>query len=170
MSSKLHVMLDLETLGTKPGCPIVSIGACTFDREGVGDYFYRKIDISSTNLKAEPETIKWWLKQSAEAREAFEGGIPHKRATDEFKVWWLDNGCRYVWSHGASFDPPVLTAAIDIAPWKFWDIRDTRTLYELAGIQPDRKTGTAHNALDDAINQAKAAIGAINKLGWPKQW
>lgn len=31
---KLSIMIDIETLGTRPGCVISSIGACVFDRHG----------------------------------------------------------------------------------------------------------------------------------------
>ena len=31
-----RIMLDIETLGLDPGAAILSIGACTFDTDGVG--------------------------------------------------------------------------------------------------------------------------------------
>jgi hypothetical protein len=39
-------------------------------------------------------------------------------------------------------------------PWSFWEARDTRTLFDI-GINPQRASVTAHNALADAIDQAK---------------
>jgi len=38
-------------------------------------------------------------------------------------------------------------------PWQFWEMRDTRTLFDI-GINPERATVTAHNALADALDQA----------------
>jgi len=35
-----RVMCDIETLGIEPRAAILSIGACTFDREGVGEDGY----------------------------------------------------------------------------------------------------------------------------------
>ena len=41
------IMLDLETLGTGPGCAIVSIGAVAFDEFGVAEIgFYRACHVS----------------------------------------------------------------------------------------------------------------------------
>jgi len=38
-------------------------------------------------------------------------------------------------------------------PWKFWQVRDTRTIFDL-GISPDRPPVLKHHALEDAWNQA----------------
>ena len=50
-------------------------------------------------------------------------------------------------------------------PWNYYNYRDTRTLYELANVSPDRSQGAAHHALDDVINQAKAVCRAYKKVG-----
>ena len=92
----MHIMIDLETMGTRPTAPIVSIG---------------------------------------------------------------------VWGNGASFDNVILSesyyrAAI-LRPWPFWKDRCYRTIKT---IYPDVelvRSGTHHNALDDARTQAEHLI-AIN--------
>jgi hypothetical protein len=38
-------------------------------------------------------------------------------------------------------------------PWKFWEIRDVRTAFDI-GINPNMPPVTAHHALEDAVNQA----------------
>jgi hypothetical protein len=40
-----NVMIDIETLGTRPGSVILSIGACRFGADGIGEEFYRAIDV-----------------------------------------------------------------------------------------------------------------------------
>jgi hypothetical protein len=65
-------------------------------------------------------------------------------------------------------DVPILEAAFKacglVVPWKFWDVRDTRTLYDVTGVNVDRSQGTHHNALDDARAQAEAAAIAFRRL------
>ena len=50
---------------------------------------------------------------------------------------------------------PGCAAAGGKAPWTFWQERDLRTL---KGLSPDlriERSGTHHNALDDALHQAR---------------
>ena len=66
------IMIDIETLGTKAGCVVLSIGACEFSDKGVGKEFYGCISPEScTNwgLTIEPRTVLWWMNQSQDARD-----------------------------------------------------------------------------------------------------
>lgn len=70
-----------------------------------------------------------------------------------------------MWGNGSDFDNVALASAYDACDfnpfWKFWNNRDVRTVVELgrsAGIDPKRTLqfeGEQHNALADAIHQAK---------------
>ena len=168
-----HVMLDLETLGTTPGCAIVSIGACSFDANGLGEEFYRVIDITAPGASGsiDPSTVKWWMGQSDEARAVFAAaGIPLDSALHNFSGFWSRVEGTLLWGHGAArVLRPILDAAFSRcglqAPVKFWDYRDTRTLYALADVKPERTAGTHHNALDDAKAQALAVIQGYKNLG-----
>lgn len=171
------LMVDTETLGTRPGSALTSIGAVAFNAEEgyVGAGFYCTVDARScerAGLTLDADTVLWWLKQSGEARAALTapGAMDLSVALAGLASFWLSQGCRRVWSHGANFDEPLLSAAYRAAgmagpPWKYWDARCTRTLFALAGVAPDREGGTHHNALDDALAQARAAIEAYRKLG-----
>lgn len=170
----MHIMIDLETLGTRPGCAIASIGAVAFDPNlgAVTETFYAAIDLDScerAGLKAEIGTVGWWLRQGDAARAAlFENTEPLGHALERFALWFRRQGGREVWAHGATFDPPILAAACEAlgrpVPWRYPDVRDTRTLYALAGVQPRRDPATHHNALADAQAQAAAVIEAYAKL------
>lgn len=171
-----HVMVDLETMGTVPGCPIMSIGAVAFDpvKGTLGSQFYDVVDLQScmnAGLRLDASTILWWMKQSDEARAALTDreGAALPIALSRFAEWFSKSGGQFFWSHGASFDEPILQVAARVAkvtmPWKFWDVRDTRTLFDLAGVTVGRGKGTHHNALDDAQAQALTAIEAYAKLG-----
>ncbi len=170
-----HAMIDLETLGTKPGCKIASIGACLFGPEGV-DYkstFHHRIHLMTSPGIIEPATVLWWMEQSAAAREELRGDDHFDIAvTDQnfgFVSWWRESGATTIWAAPVHFDVPILEAAMGYrrVPWTHRDVRDARTVYSITGIWPDRTVGEAHNALDDATNQAEALVKALNKIGWP---
>ena len=98
-----HVMLDLETLGTKPGCVIRSIGAVVFTLDGVlGAQFYANIDKQScvdAGLTVDPATEAWWAGQSQEARDALlVNPRPLADIVGEFRAWYEINGGTNVWS------------------------------------------------------------------------
>lgn len=175
-----HVMIDLETLGTAPGCVVLSIGAVVFrPEEGfLAEEFEAAISVASSieaGLVIDPLTLKWWKGQSEAAQAA---AFPAE-AQDiydvllAFETWLASVGATHIWGHGASFDPPVLEAAYRAikwpAPWKYSAPRCTRTLYELSGVEPDRSQGVHHNALNDAKVQAVAAIEALRRLTPVKQ-
>jgi hypothetical protein len=46
--------------------------------------------------------------------------------------------------------------------WKFWEVRDTRTLFDLANV--DVRIEGKHNALTDALAQAQAVQKAYSIL------
>jgi len=177
--SGVHIMVDLETMGSTPGCAIASIGAVVFDplQPVTGATFYRLVDLAtckSAGLTFDPDTIVWWLKQSAEARSELTGGggVHIGQALQDFGQWWREQDGRFIWGHGANFDEPVLGAAyraLHISPpWDFWNARCTRTVYDLADVKPDRAAGTHHKAVDDAVAQALAVSAAYRKLGMAK--
>ena len=176
-----HVMLDLETMGTRPGSVILSIGAVFFDLAGnTGDTFYRNISGRScidAGLKVDPRTREWWSRQSLEARTAVSTDQqPLDRVARDFSHWLRAGGGVFVWGQGASFDPPLWEAASEAvgrsAPWRFWNIRDTRTVYDLFNFDDKAmpRAGTYHNALDDARHQVACVAAALrNPFNAPVQ-
>lgn len=173
-----HVMLDLETLGTRPGYAVATIGAVKFDPERsdkMGESLYVRVSLEAclnAGLKIDAATLKWWLVQSDKARAelASEDTVLLSRALELFSGFFV--GSTFLWSHGANFDVPVLEAAYKAGrkniPWQFWTVRDTRTLFDLAGGIKVEKLGVVHNALQDSINQAAAVIKAYRILGKAK--
>ncbi|HBR4111061.1 TPA: 3'-5' exoribonuclease [Klebsiella pneumoniae] len=173
----VHVMVDLETMGKKNNAPIVAIGAVVFDPAtgSIGESFYKVVCLeSSVNWGAviDPSTVIWWLKQSSEARSAIvnDDAIPLQDALLQFREFVSDNvagGSKkaQVWGNGASFDNSILRSSYDCIaedyPWEYWNDRDVRTMVELGqAISFDPKTtipfeGSRHNALADAIHQAR---------------
>ena len=170
-----HIMVDLETMGSRPGSVIASIGAVAFDPVSgeIGKSFYRTVSLASAaaaGLRFDADTVAWWLKQGEQARAAlFSENARLAAVLTDFTGYWLAEGGRLFWSHGANFDDPILAEAFMAVglqrPWKYWDSRCTRTIYDLAGVKPDRAAGVHHTALDDAMAQALAVIAGYRKLG-----
>lgn len=172
-----HCMIDLETWGTAPGCAIASIGAVMFDPvEGLiaGKEFYRNIDLQSCldrGLRMEGQTVEWWMDDNKEkARRSLKGDKQALNVVlNDFRGWFISNSGYYIWSHGASFDTPIVEVGFRACgtrqmPWDFWNIRDTRTIYDLAGVKPDRAVGVHHNSLDDARTQAETVVKSWRML------
>lgn len=166
-----HCMVDLETMGNRPGCAITSIGAVSFDPRGDevsrGHAFYHTVQLRTcldAGLTIDASTVEWWLVQSDEARKAMlRNTYPLRVVLERFSDWWRTERCEFIWSHGLSFDIPILAEAFrrtsplpDTAvPWRYWAERDTRTLFWMANDMRVENKGTAHDALDDAVAQAE---------------
>lgn len=162
-----HIMLDLETLGTKENAVIVSIGAVFFDADNLGDKFYTALELGEQIRKGRTvsgSTIEWWMKQSTEARSVFSETRKFEisEALNEFAAF-CGKGDVKVWGNGAMFDNAILLNAYEQfgikRPWSYRNDRCYRTVIaEFKDKYPDVKItndyGVAHNALDDAIAQA----------------
>jgi hypothetical protein len=189
----MHVMIDLETLGTRVNAQIVQIGAVAFEAKSGGrigektgfNVFVRIQDGAGT---IDHDTIAWWLEQDNGARMGLSQGLksescmPIHLALDSLAQWphnvlGMANGwddIEGVWSHGATFDIAILTAAYAgilgaQPPWHYRLPRDTRTLFWAATGDPkppvvDTTGTTQHNALDDAVIQAQQVQKVLGKI------
>jgi 3' exoribonuclease, RNase T-like len=184
----ISLMIDLETLGHTATAAIASIGIIAFDPSGpelppldemseAGGKWYAKVNLQSClsyGLTVDASTLAWWLRQEEAQRlemaSAIETGLELKAALVSMAKWMRSLSINRVWSHGASFDIPILEHAASRVgcslPWHFKVVRDTRTLFDLAGIRYTSKSAgdKAHHALDDAYRQAVAVQRAFKKL------
>jgi len=215
----IHISLDLETWGKKPGCDIRSIGAVVFDpatgtigkaSEAATTRFYIATDnplskddqLASPEmilewdqnpdcstrpykLTRDPETVKWWNDQSAEAQSAFANPIDLWQACYDFRHWvwsvsnpterfenWKPGENIEIWANGPQFDCSILEAVYDAVrlpvPWHYRAPRDFRTItMDAAGMTYDEfsEYGEPHHALHDAIAQAMTICEAFKRIG-----
>lgn len=164
-----HVMVDLETLGTTADAVILSIGAVRFDLDSdeIDDAgFYASVSIDSNleyKRRVQEDTLIWWLGQSAAAQKVFHEPKDTLPSSLVGLSDWIDTDNYFVWSNGADFDLPMLAHAFTQMsmeiPWKFWNSRCLRTYRALPGAKDVSvpRLGTHHNALQDAIYQARLA-------------
>lgn len=166
-------MVDLETLAVSPNAVILSLGAVHFDPNSnlISDKLYLKIDLDDQdrlNREIDPNTIEWWSKQDPLImEEAFSSTdrIPLEDAINKFhKFAW---GCTNFWSHGASFDLVIIENIYKQLnrplPWNYWQLRDTRTLFDL-GFDANMPNESKHDALQDAIRQAKGVQNIMRQI------
>lgn len=167
-----HWSIDLETLGTSANAVILSIGAAEFDLTTgrITNQFYRKLDSRMQKTRhMDMNTLDWWNEQELKVRtEAFSGKKMLSSALTELYTCIKAQDC--VWGNGSSFDISILDHAYEYStPWKFWNVRDMRTIMALAkdlGFDKNNiaREGDHHNALDDAIHQARLISAAYQHI------
>lgn len=163
-----NIMLDLETLGTRPGSAIRSVGAAAFELDGgePAPTFYKKVRSMScwvAGLTVDQGTLDWWARQPQEVQDELKVGTEDLRdVVTAFHNWFRQTGAQFVWCQGGNFDEQMWCAAaravgVTTVPWKFWNARCTRTIYHAAGLDPRSvpREGAHHNALDDAVHQVR---------------
>lgn len=170
----MNLSVDIETLGTRVDAPILSIGAVFFSPQmgKLGEEFYAAIRPSSAALygKVDIDTVQWWMKQEAAARDAaFAGTRELAEVLCCFAEWVKKHATNMsklgVWANGPSFDISILEYAYGKAlksppPWRYNSPRCVRTINALLGDRIEWKpmTGVQHNSLDDAKAQAERVM------------
>jgi len=169
-----NIMVDLETLGTKPGSIVLSIGAVYFGLDGLGKDFYSVISVEDSEacgLTSDQSTVDWWTKQSEEARDVLTKArsyeAPKLRSVLESFSAFVRPHSR-IWGNGSDFDNVLLASLYEAAsigcPWEFYDNRCFRTLKGLLIKEDTQEKRNDHNALSDAINQAEKAVRILNRI------
>ena len=164
-------MIDLEGLATGPDTTILTIAAQTFDPFGTGWYdkhYYARVTLESQENRAiDDGTISWWATQPDHAREeAFneQDRIPLDQALDELaKMIWHS---KLIWSQGPTYDMNILEHAYKSynkpLPWKYFQVRDSRTVFSLWPDQPI--PSTSHHALEDCRRQIDMLQATLKHL------
>lgn len=183
--SNIHVMLDLETMGTDSDAAITQIGATVVWWPWI-ESWPQDLSVPVT-VASQPAssvsiaTMGWHIKTDMAAtveREAT--GLPIELALQALEDWLTalrtahlhdlaDSGdtkprkiC--LWGNGAAFDQPILRYAIKnyAANPKFFDDaapwyndRCFRTMKNLQVVPEPPFMGAKHDALDDARHQAE---------------
>ncbi|ARC40441.1 exonuclease [Citrobacter braakii] len=181
-----HLMVDLETMGSGPDAPIVSIGAVYFDPStgNTGAEFYQVVSLESSmsfGMKPDASTIQWWLKQSSEARSAIlvDEAMGLRESLELLADFIAENAASgshtvQLWGNGCSFDNVILRRAYVLTEtpfavpfWNDWDVRTMVELGKSVGINPRFDIpfeGDMHNALSDARHQVKYVSAIWQRL------
>jgi hypothetical protein len=177
----MDVMLDLETLSTRPESVILTIGAVKFDPFSdfvdVERGLYYRVDVDeqlALDRHVLESTVEWWGNQDAEVREEALGNSDRvsledmTRGLNRFLV-----GVENIWCQGPAFDIVILEnlyrQLTKPTPWQFWQISDSRTLFKAHGDPRDKNRAAAHNALMDCYYQAIAVQEIYRAVGIKKR-
>lgn len=176
------IIIDIETLGTKPGCVILEIGACAMDpRTGrITANFSRRIKqaVTFTDLlklslydhcdKDLRKTVAWWtedMDKSILLHRILSGGVETDRALKEFADWFGMQVLGHtpetvrIWANGPAFDIAILKSAYDgygfERPWVCWQERCVRTALEQAGYERGSVGWIERGPRHRALNDAR---------------
>lgn len=161
-----HVMIDNETLDTKPGAVILTVGAVKFDpyREDFAPHSKTlwRLCIESqleAGRTVSDSTLEWWGGQPEDIREmSFSGErISLPDFFSELNRYLV--GVDKIWCHGPQFDMVMIENLFEQFDhhqnWKYWQVMDSRTLFNLMPKDPRKSVQqNLHSADDDAYWQA----------------
>ena len=166
-----NMMIDLETLDTRPSAVVFQVGFTIFDnplenREWtILEKGIWHLDILEQIMKhrtISDETVQWWMTQNEQAwiREA-EGISLYSQFIMRLTGFCALHQVNEVWSNSPSFDAVILRSLHESMgspmkfPFSFRQDRDLRTLKKILGGDPPASLNVpvVHNALRDAEDQ-----------------
>lgn len=179
-----HISIDLETLGLGETACILSIGAIEFDpmTGTFGESYSVVVDIEDEKGGGtiDAAAVAWWMRQSQEARDAIFGpdvdrvpllyalaglseflGFNDSLSEGEYPevTLWQRGDRDWLWLCSAYKGMGLRE------PLKFWQVRDQRTFCDLfSAYLPVRTSNDKHNALADAIYQARCIHAVVSRL------
>lgn len=171
-----HCMIDLETLSTNNDAACIAIGAVGFDAETIFSKFEVLIDPMAVPGHRSASTLAWWDQQNKTTRDRmFSGKTNPMTAYGQWCTWCENNDLKFIWGNDPQFDVSILRAlgshynTIKF-PFHFRNERSFRTWTWLAKIQgitysEAYEGNEAHDALSDAVAQARAVQLIAKKLG-----
>lgn len=173
-----HFSIDCEALAvSRNNAAILSIGMVAFDpttgKTGAEQYYEIDIDDAIRHGHIDGSTLCWWLGQSPHARNLFSNNgkkVKLAEALDLVAVSIRNAGVPKVWLNGPLEDGAWLKSAFTAVgmdvPWHHTATRDMRTIVDQAQLHGNevRPVGVSHNALDDAIFQARVISYAHQKI------
>lgn len=163
---KLAGMVDIETLASHPNAAVIAIGVCIFDDKEVYDSMEILLDPRLSPGHRDPDTLRWWNEQDPEVfKKMMSGDAAPWLACDMLAGFIRETGIKELWANPPTFDIAILRGLFKRYgkefPIHYTGERDYRTIRKMADEfdidygEPYRER-SAHDAMDDAICQARA--------------
>lgn len=163
-----HAMIDIETLDVTVESVVLSVGLVVFDRNRIISREEWFLDVSEQKQRTTSvETISFWIKQDAVAKEIFNKCFDPDINTTPYDCN-VEVGetlrtleVERVWANHIDFDIAILKHMWSQhscnAPWSYRQVRDWATIYAefKEGITSPPDSPVAHSAIYDAEWQAK---------------
>lgn len=171
----MHLFLDIEALGLRPGAAITEIGAVEFDphtgRTGPRE-FHARLQVLPTDI-VDPDTLAWHQKQGTYPHPAGATAFLPSLALFDFMDWVFSFGhdLQAVWSWGATYDFPLLESAFHAhlsrgLPWHYAKSQCARTLWNCA-FPGTKHAPRPHHALQDCHLSVADLAAALQHLRTP---
>lgn len=188
------MMMDIESLGRRPGNGILSVGACVFDSEltpslleNPSNHYYGVLstfDLTNNGFQTDSASLKWWKEKEiwkSLSSQVMHSSLGVKRACEDFSEFVKEQAKpEKIWANSPSFHIEMLKCAFRKMnvnfPIKYQDEMDYRTLMNLA--YPERSNRPArlltsmpveHHSLGDSIEQTFQTGKALQSLGLIKK-
>lgn len=147
-----HVMMDIESLDTKPSSVILSIGMVAFNAKENIESMYVELEAMPQILDGRTvsrDTVDWWKKNDEEEliRLTTDGWKSLPYLSKCIREFILKHNPRHIWSRGY-MDAAILDD-IGATCWPYYKWRDVRTL-DIFGI---KMVSNSHYALSDCYTQ-----------------
>lgn len=185
----MDMLLCAKTLGRRPGCVVMNIGAVMFDRSGEDagapmrgeNQLYEAIsafDSHTLKLTSDPETLRWWKKQDSwkvVGEEFMHSTTSVATACDRLGAFIAHHQPTKIWSNSPTFHIEVLRALHDRAgkemPIAYRQEMDYRTLMDLVYVDRSQRPDMGEvpgfpkqHAIGDAVSQSRSIIQALKDI------
>lgn len=174
MTGKMtDVSIDIETMGKGQNAALCQIGFVCFNRHTgeLGSTVLVNVDIMDAVACGgviTADTVNWWSMQGG-FRYAM--SLPIVSVSHALKVVRDNLPELPLWANGDTFDIAVVERLYihlgQAVPWAYNAPRDLRTLRDVCAyseILTECPAVPTHNALDDAIAQAKEIVDRIGRI------
>jgi len=168
---QLHLMLDIEALGLKPGAALTELAAQYFNpyTGTVGPAIQLLIKVQSPFL-IDPEAAAWHEDKGTYPRTEEDEAlaIPPATAAFAFDQFLKAHGKPDIfWAWGSTYDFPLLEslyqATLQPSPWNYWQAQCARTAFKTL-LPLTEPTPKPHNAASDVAIQIKDLTTAFQIL------
>jgi hypothetical protein len=168
-------MIDIETLGTANNAHVLSVGMVWFDirhpDESLVELPILHPDMAQPLSMIDGDTVAWWMKQGTEAKQVFADTVEREAlSVVAEKVYQNANNAQRIWAKDPDFDCIILANFVQnylskSIKWPYWKGRSVRTMLDvLPATKEMRFEGVQHNALADAVHQAKQMQAVFSHL------
>lgn len=177
---KVAMMIDIETLDTARTAVVIQVAAVIFEYDLHGHY--KELGDINIPLRVGPQieggrtvsasTIEWWLSEGNYKvfSQIINGGylVPGDDCALELKAQLHYWKCDEFWFQGPTFDAIILEDLLGegVVPWKYYQVRDQRTVDNLARDQAkikSMKSEINHDAIEDVRNQISRLMFCIRE-------
>lgn len=168
----MNIMLDIETLSTRPDAAVFEVAAVPFSADGViDDAPHLHVTFPPSTGHIDVGTVQWWLDRAKKCSLRNRPLMIETEAAQDVHDFlaWPDRAF-LLWAKPASFDCVILQQWLERNGYKmpvsFRNWRDVRTVCELAGWpEVEKREGhVTHNALHDCIWQIDTLVECWRRL------